>query len=74
MPRKDCPACMSNFSLCMCSLGKLITPRHCSVLTYEFVPLGATALDVRDVICIMNLKPPAFHSIRLAKTVLRSNI
>ena len=26
MPRKNCPPCMSNFSLCMCSLVELIPP------------------------------------------------
>ena len=33
LPRKNYPAYMSNFSLCIGSLVELITPRHCCVGT-----------------------------------------
>ena len=70
MPRKKCPACMSNFSLCMCSLVELITPSHCCVLTQTLIPLEATTLYSRNMICMMTIELPASHCNRISKASL----
>ena len=70
MPRKSYPACMSNFSLCMCSLVELITPGHCCVLTKKLLPLRALTLYSQNVICMMKSETPASHGNWIPKAFL----